>query len=91
MSQIAAFLGLVILLGSIFFNAFQGQQVASIGLGFILLGIYMELRKRPTAINARQPYQRDQTALPQTDPYHDVQSALQRSQQSSTQSPPNKQ
>ncbi len=46
MSQIIALLGLIALVGSIFTNALMGQQIATIGVGFILLGIFLEIRKQ---------------------------------------------
>jgi hypothetical protein len=45
MSQLAVLLGFLIVLASIFLNAFMGQQAASIGIAFILIGCFMELRK----------------------------------------------
>jgi hypothetical protein len=46
LSQIIALLGLLIALASIVFTAIQGAQVAVIGSAFILLAIFLELRKR---------------------------------------------
>lgn len=44
LASIAAFIGLLILIASIFLNAFSGTQVALLGVGFILIGIFLELR-----------------------------------------------
>lgn len=42
-SQIFAFLGLIILATSLTANAIQGSQIALLGVGFILLGIFSRL------------------------------------------------
>lgn len=46
MSQLSAGAGLVIALGSIFVNTFAGTQIALIGVAFILLACFMELRNQ---------------------------------------------
>jgi hypothetical protein len=44
-SQIYAFIGLLVILGSLFLNVLAGTQVALFGVGLILLGIFVEVRK----------------------------------------------
>lgn len=44
LAAISVVLGMVILIGSMFVNAIQGIQIALIGVGFILIGLYLELR-----------------------------------------------
>lgn len=44
-SQLYAFGGLLVIIGSLFFNVLAGTQIALFGVGLILLGIFVELRK----------------------------------------------
>ncbi len=46
MNRLAVLLGFLAMLGSIFLSAFQGQQIATIGVGLILIGIFGELRRQ---------------------------------------------
>lgn len=43
MSSVAVVLGLVIVIGSLFANVLQGVQIALIGIGFILIGIFLAI------------------------------------------------
>ena len=43
--SIFAFLGLLVVLGSLFANAIVGSQIALIGIALILLAIFGELQK----------------------------------------------
>ena len=44
-SQLYAFIGLLIILASLFANVLAGTQLALFGVGLILLGIFVEVRK----------------------------------------------
>ena len=46
LAGISVLIGMVILIGSIFSNVLAGTQIALLGIGFILIGIYLELRNR---------------------------------------------
>lgn len=44
-SQILAVIGLLIIIGSLFFNVLAGTQLALLGIGCILLAIFNEVYK----------------------------------------------
>ena len=44
LASISVFTGLIILIASISVNVLQGTQIALIGVGFMLIGIFLELR-----------------------------------------------
>lgn len=43
MASVAVVLGLIIVIGSLFANVLQGTQIALIGIGFILIGIFLAI------------------------------------------------
>ena len=51
MSSISVLIGLLIVIGSILANAIMGTQIALIGVGFILIGIFIETRKAAKALS----------------------------------------
>ena len=51
MSRLSVIIGFLIIFAGIFGNAFQGTQISLIGIGFILLGLFIEVRK----LTAKKP------------------------------------
>jgi len=45
LASIAVLIGIVILFASIFANALMGTQIALLGIGFVLIGIYLQIRR----------------------------------------------